>query len=1260
MTLGMLIRRSLRFHWRSHLGVVLGAAVGSAALIGALIVGDSVRETLRERALARLGNADNALSSGDRFFTQELGLAFVGSTPGEASATLLQLAGTAANNEGTARAGNVQIFGVRNFFDFARPYSIKTNSATAEQWRFTTDLPHDSVLLNQPLATQLGVRAGDTVLLRIQKPSALSRDAVLTPQSDHSVALRLRVNGIIDAQHGGDLNLRVSQLPPLNAFMRLDELAPAAGVSGRANVILAGMTTSRESVSRLQVVWAKLWQRFTGRLQPISERISPDDPEQQVARLNGTLQRKWRVDDAELIVRAVSSSQAELSTHRIFLEDSVIQAATSTQAVKRAQVPLNASALRPGPLTNPVLVDELTLRMVKDAGLLPLNFQPSSPFISGRYWLEPSTSILSRAAASLAAKPRVPMQPVFSPVTNATHILTYLVNLIRAGTNATPYSMITAAGMPYIPLELRDDEIVVNEWLANDLQLKVGDAVSLTYFVADEVSKLTERTNTFRVHSIVPLEGIYADKTLMPEFPGLAKAESTHDWDAGFPLVHKIRDQDEAYWKQHRGTPKAFITLAAGQKMWANRFGSLTAIRWSAPACMAPIQVAGIVQQNLMQNLEPVQLGFHFEPVRQQALAAVSQSQDFGGLFIGFSFFLIIAALILMGLLFAFGLQQRAAEIGTLLALGFPAKRVRKLFLLEGAALALLGGVIGAFGGIVYAKLMLRGLTTIWRSATNTGALTFHVSLITLVIGLCSAVVVAVFTIWLVLRKQARQPARALLAGEWTSEFQPRAKEGTRAGRVGVLRSGLQRLFAAPAVAGACVVLVVATVAAAFALNETNNPGYFFSAGSFALISGLAFTSWLLSRMLGGSSPKHVTSSSLSIRGTARRKTRSVATVALLACGVFLIVAIGAFRLDPEQDAWKRSSGTGGFALIGESTLPIVKDLNTREGRDALGLDEKILQNVSFVPFRVREGDDASCLNLNRAQQPRLLGVNSGMLYARDAFSFAKWDKKFLLPTKNLSVSESESIWFSFAARDRGLEAVPAIGDAASIQWALHKKIGATLPYRDERGNDFDVRLVGGLANSILQGSLIIDEGEFKRRFPSVSGYRMFLIDCPSNALPQVSAELTRALQDFGFEVTPAAQRLAAFNAVQNTYLNTFQILGGLGLLLGSAGLGIVVLRNVLERRAELALLIAVGFRRTRVQKIVLAEHAALLCLGLVIGIVSALVAILPSVLSPRAEVPVQSLAFTLGGVLLFGMTSTWLAVRSAVRGNLLEGLRNE
>ena len=201
---------------------------------------------------------------------------------------------------------------------------------------------------------------------------------------------------------------------------------------------------------------------------------------------------------------------------------------------------------------------------------------------------------------------------------------------------------------------------------------------------------------------------------------------------------------------------------------------------------------------------------------------------------------------------------------------------------------------------------------------------------------------------------------------------------------------------------------------------------------------------------------------------------------------------------------------------------------------------------------------------------------------------------------------------------------------------------------------------VGAVKNSILQGHLLIDEAEFVKRFPGESGHRMFLIDGPPEKITDVSGTLSRGLSDIGLELTPAVERMNAFNAVQNTYLSTFQVLGGLGLLLGSAGLGVVVLRNVLERRGELGLLIAIGFRRRELQRMILGEHGLLLALGLGLGLLTALIAILPAVLSPGGEIPWRSLPLTLGGVLINGLLWTWIATRIALRGELLAALRNE
>jgi len=1180
MTLRTLILRSLRFHARSHLGALLGAAVGSAVLIGALVVGDSVRGSLRDMALARLGRVQLALASNDRFFRAELAKGLEGSSGGVVVA-VLQLLATTTTADDSARANRVQLLGVDDRF-----WNLDAKAAPFQS------PGADEVVLNERLAQQLKAKVGDTVLLRVSRPSALSRETPITPQEDSSVALRVTVRAIAGDSCLGRFSLQASQIPPFNAFVSLAWLQEKVQLPGRANMMLVSSS---------------------GNVTPTFDTAS--------------LRKEWKLADAELELREIPGLNAlELRTSRVFLDPSV------------ADVALQAA-------------------------------------------------------------------------TNASGVLTYFVNELRLGDRATPYSMVTAMGAPVVPAGMRDDEFVINQWLADDLNVKPGEELELKYFVMDLGRKLEERNARFRVRSVVPLNGAAADPTLMPDFPGLDKAESTRDWDPSLPVsLDKIRPKDEEYWKQYRGTPKAFITLAAGQKLWSNRFGNLTAVRYlfpshtfsrgmmSIPAIAlppasspngaaanavaptarlpVPTQSAEVtaalrkakteIEQHLLSRIDPASIGLQFEPVLQQALAAVDQSQDFGGLFLGFSFFLIVAALLLMALLFQFGIEQRATEVGTLLAVGFAPKQVRRLLMFEGGALALVGGVIGLAGGLWYARAMLRGLSTVWRDAVGTSSLSFHAEPATLAIGAFAATVVAWVTVWLALRKQAKQPARELLAEGAVDESKVQSSKSKNQSRRVVV-----------AILGALG--AIALIGWALGTGNTANAGAFFGAGALLLIAGLAFASAYLSRLaadVGGEVPRF-SLSQLGVRNCARRRTRSLSTLGLLASGSFLIASIGVFRLDAVKDAEKRSSGTGGFAGIGESTLPVVHDLNTQKGREFFGLDDKSLDGVQVVPLRVRDGDDASCLNLNRAQKPRLLGVKPELLAEREAFTFAKTakglsnEKPWMLlkaSTGGASVPASpdskrgreSEVTAREYARPTDETAVPAIGDANSIQWAMGKKVGDTLDYTDDRGRAFKIRLVGAVANSILQGNLLIDEAEFLKRFPSEDGYRMFLMDAPSKDVPEVSATLTRALRDVGLELTPAARRLAMFNAVQNTYLGTFQILGGLGLLLGSVGLGVVVLRNVLERRSELAVLMAVGFRARALKWLVLSEHGALLVLGLGLGVVSALVAVLPAVLSPGSEVPYLSLALTLIGVLLSGALWTWLATLVAVRGRLLDALRNE
>ena len=66
-----LVRRNLTYYWRTHIAVVLGVATAVAVLSGALVVCDSVRASLRDLVLNRLGKTGTVISAA-HFFRENL------------------------------------------------------------------------------------------------------------------------------------------------------------------------------------------------------------------------------------------------------------------------------------------------------------------------------------------------------------------------------------------------------------------------------------------------------------------------------------------------------------------------------------------------------------------------------------------------------------------------------------------------------------------------------------------------------------------------------------------------------------------------------------------------------------------------------------------------------------------------------------------------------------------------------------------------------------------------------------------------------------------------------------------------------------------------------------------------------------------------------------------------------------------------------------------------------------------------------------
>ena len=836
--------------------------------------------------------------------------------------------------------------------------------------------------------------------------------------------------------------------------------------------------------------------------------------------------------------------------------------------------------------------------------------------------------------------------------------LTYLANTIGCGDRQIPYSTVTAVdfgsewpGGPLLDLrgqpirELADDRIVLNSWAAEDLQAKVGQTVSLTFFEPESTEgQLREITVDFKVGAIAKLAGAADDPAFTPKVPGVTDQRSIGDWDPPFPFdAERIRDKDEQYWDDHRAAPKAFVSLGTGRELWGSRFGQTTSMQIGATGETTLDDIRRKLQ------LDPARLGFVFQPVKQQALDASKGATPFDVLFLLFSMFVIAAAVMLVALLFRLGIDQRAEQIGIFLALGIGRRRTLGMLAMEGLIVSALASLVGVGLGVGYAALMLAGLRTWWLAAVITPFLRLQFTPLTplyLSIGYASGVMVAFGTIAWSLFRTRGMPVQRLLAG------QPHAESH--------LSASATRRINWPA----WVMLTGAVGLALFAsrLGEDARAGAFFGAGATVLAACLLL---VRRRLKTGATGPAVSAGGgnlmrMALRNAARNPMRSTLSIGLVGATSFLIIAISAFHLDPSRRLPERGSGDGGFSLVAWSDQAVHQDVNTGDGRFDLGFsedDSEALVGSTVHGVRVKPGDDASCLNLYQARQPRILGVPDSVV-ARGGFAWTK--------TAASSPEERENPWLllkrELPADEDGTPRVPVVIDMATAMWALHLYggPGETLDVTDRRDRSVRMEVVGLLKNSILQGDLITSEKALLRHFPEVDGYRFFLVESPPEKTTAVAGTLERVLGDRGFATETTGRRLAAFLAVQNTYLATFQSLGGLGLLLGTFGLAAVQLRAVFERRHELALLRATGFRRATLAWMVMLENGLLLLVGLGCGVTAAIVAVLPHLLAGAASIPWASLALTLLLVLATGLVAGLSAVGATLRAPLVAALRGE
>jgi putative ABC transport system permease protein len=784
-----------------------------------------------------------------------------------------------------------------------------------------------------------------------------------------------------------------------------------------------------------------------------------------------------------------------------------------------------------------------------------------------------------------------------SVIPKKTDVLTYFVNTIQLGETEIPYSFVSG----FSEIGLQDNEIIINQWAADDLNAKIGDTLRLNYFTVGPMKQLDTDSAEFIIKKIVALEGIYADKNLMPDLPGLSNAGSCSDWNTGVPIdLDKIRNKDELYWKRHKGTPKAFISYKKAAELWSNRFGAHTAFRFSQDA-----YAKDELQKKLSETIRPEDYGVSVNAILKNGLKAAKSGVDFGQLFLALSFFIIVSGILLTVLFFKFQISRRNTQIGTYSAIGYSDKQIIRIILGEQFITAFVGSLAGIFIGLLYNELVFNALNNLWYDIVRTNVLHTKLYPSTLLVGFVITFGISLLSQFFAVRRMLKQESadlqkRTLLS---KNDFWKRLHKIS--------------LYAFPAA-------IVILAALQFTDDTIQNPALFFVIGGLLLIYIVLLTAAVLKR-LNKKSHRKLCLSVLSAKNAVRNPQRSLMVVLLLSIGTFLVISTGVNKKDMFSNAEKNSSGTGGFVYYAESTVPVLKNLNKPDVRQEFSLEK----SDTIVQFRVAEGDDAGCLNLNRVSNPRILAAKPELLSGH--FSFV---------TKTDFLDE-EKPWESLNREADGF--VPAIADQTVIQWGLGKKVGDTLSYINARGENINLKLIGGLKASVFQGNVIISEKYFLHHFPYSDGSKVFLIDGKFADSTRIKEELDLAFNDYGFAPELTARRLAEFKSVENTYLTIFLVLGAIGLLLGIIGLAVVIARSVWERRNETALLTAVGYSQRKIFILYFREYAVLMLIGIFGGAAAAIISVLPSILSPNTDNDLGFVLLLLFIIMLNGFI--WIAL---------------
>ena len=712
-------------------------------------------------------------------------------------------------------------------------------------------------------------------------------------------------------------------------------------------------------------------------------------------------------------------------------------------------------------------------------------------------------------------------------------------------------------------------------------------------------------------------------------------------------LVHAtvadiVRDEGTASYERRA---ILFMDLRRAQSAF-NENGSINLIRVSnVGGVVEGVAVSDQVTQDLRLSIASHHLALRVQDAKASGIAqAVQIGRAATELFLVMGAFGILAGILLIVNIFVMLAEERKPELGIARAVGFLRRDLLTAFALEGTFYAIVAAAVGALAGLGLGYVMIYFFDRLVPHGDV--VVTFHfdpTSVITaFVAGTALTWVTILLASWRVSRlnivrairdlPEPGTPERSrdfLIAGILTS------LAGLALTAWGFLTdTGIGKIPGPPVLAIGLGVAaasrgwarIALTLASLFNLawiltpvgllnQRTDNVSVAFVMTGIILVgSGILIAVFNVSEVLRALLRRASRGAGRPVLTTAvsyptEKRFRTGMTVAMFALILFMVTLISMVQglQASSLDTFVRQQ-SGGYDVIAYTTsygeIPNFRQMLQQNFSDRLFLGGwSGVSSASVLPAKVQS------VGGNRSYDYTLWGVDNFLLRS-NGYGFTSFLPSYVNASTGLreDLTTRESVWLSLrynhtlAIVDRSAAGPNQfVPDESRLRVVPGDRIRAL----DGAGHTVDLTIVGVLEQALqFTSGVFVDQDVVRAVFPAQERYTAYFFQMdPTADVGAFRADLERVFFPYGLQTIDIREEIGrAFDASQQV-LTLMEAYLGIGLLVGIAGLAVITLRAVVERRTQIGALRAIGFTRRMVLSVFLLEIALIAVLGVGIGV---------------------------------------------------------